>query len=177
MQTAFRRAAEISAEVHVKYVSKKYRRIVAVLDEHYDELWTGGKASYKLGGIIEEGGELIIYAPHLKTVSATHGALIERYGYAPVEAIRDLIETDRDLRKNLCVAAHLAHGAYAARRDENGKIEPRYRIRLASALDAETCRRLKLGFLDWRTFDLHDYESDTDTMVVKRAGRDLYLVR
>ena len=41
----------------------EYKRVVALLDEHYDELWVGGKASYKLGGIIEEGGELIIYAP------------------------------------------------------------------------------------------------------------------
>lgn len=176
-QTTFRRAAEVSREVHIKYVPKKYRRVVAVLDEHYDELWTGGKASYKLGGIIEAGGELIIYAPHLRRVSATHGAMIERYGYAPVETIRDLIETDSDLRQNLCVAAHLAHVAYAARVDENNAIQPRYRIQLASALDAETCRRLKLGFLDDKNFDWSGYERDAETLVINRAGRDLYLVR
>ena len=45
---------------------RRYRRVIALLDEHYDELWVGGKASYKLGGIIEDGGELVIYAPHLK---------------------------------------------------------------------------------------------------------------
>ncbi|HYX43172.1 MAG TPA: lactate racemase domain-containing protein, partial [Pyrinomonadaceae bacterium] len=56
---AFRRAARVSRHVHIKYTGRKYRRVVALLDEHYDELWVGGKASYKLGGIIEEGGELI----------------------------------------------------------------------------------------------------------------------
>src|SRR5204863_1363040 len=59
---AFRQAAEVSRHVHIKYTGRKYKRVVALLDEHYDELWVGGKASYKLGGIIEEGGELIIYA-------------------------------------------------------------------------------------------------------------------
>ncbi len=82
---AFRRAAEVSRQVHIKYTGRKYKRVVALLDEHYDELWVGGKASYKLGGIIEEGGELIIYAPHLRAISETHGLLIEKYGYAPID--------------------------------------------------------------------------------------------
>src|SRR3989454_702132 len=59
-RAAFRRAAEVSRQVHIKYTGRKYKRVVALLDEHYDELWVGGKASYKLGSIIEEGGELII---------------------------------------------------------------------------------------------------------------------
>src|ERR1044072_1073648 len=56
-------------------------RVVALPDEHYDEMWVGGKASYKLGGIIEDGGELLIYAPHLRSISETHGRLIERFGF------------------------------------------------------------------------------------------------
>src|SRR6202008_1815055 len=82
---ALRPAAEVSRQVHIKYTGRKYRRVVALLHEHYDELWVGGKASYKLGGIIEEGGELIIYAPHLRSISETHGRLIEKYGYAPLD--------------------------------------------------------------------------------------------
>jgi nickel-dependent lactate racemase len=56
---AFRRAAAVSRRVHIKHTGRKYKRVVALLDEHYDELWVGGKASYKLGGVIEEGGECI----------------------------------------------------------------------------------------------------------------------
>ncbi|MDT7781295.1 MAG: hypothetical protein QOC99_3807, partial [Acidobacteriota bacterium] len=33
----FRRAAEVSRRVHIKYTGRKYRRVVALLDEHYDE--------------------------------------------------------------------------------------------------------------------------------------------
>ena len=173
---AFRRAAEVSREIHIKYTGRKYQRVVALLDEHYDELWVGGKASYKLGGIIEAGGELIIYAPHLRSISETHGRLIEKYGYAPLDRVREMVALSTELQNNLAVAAHLAHVSYAGQRDDSGRVVPRYRITMASALDEETCRRVHLGFMDHRKFRREDYENDPDTLVVERAGRDLYLV-
>jgi nickel-dependent lactate racemase len=173
---SFRRAAEVSREVHIKYIGRKYKRVVALLDRHYDELWVGGKASYKLGSIIEEGGELIIYAPHLTQLSATHGRLIEKYGYAPLERVREMVEGSDELRANLCVAAHLAHVSYGSTRNAAGQLTPRYRITLASAVSEEACRRVNLGFLDHRNFRLEDYQADPDTLVVDDAGRDLYLV-
>lgn len=172
-----RQAAAISQQVHVKYTGRRYRRVVALLDEHYDELWVGGKASYKLGSVIERGGELIIYAPHLSAISLTHGALIEKYGYAPLERVRDMVEGSDELRANLCVAAHLAHVAYAGETGADGVVVPRYRITLAANLPEETCRRVNLGYLDMRTFDVGAYANDPDTLVVHNAGRDLYLER
>ncbi|PYS94255.1 MAG: hypothetical protein DMF64_01290 [Acidobacteria bacterium] len=176
IRQAFRHAAEVSRHVHIKYTGRKYKRVVALLDEHYDELWVGGKASYKLGGIIEEGGELIIYAPHLHAISETHGLLIEKYGYAPLDRVREMVALSTELQANLAVAAHLAHVSYAGQRDETGRVVPRYRITMASALDEATCQRVNLGFIDHRLFHREDYESDPDTLVVERAGRDLYLV-
>lgn len=173
-RSAFRRAAEISSQVHIKYTGRKYKRVAALLDEHYDELWVGGKASYKLGGIIEDGGQLIIYAPHLRCLSATHGQAIEKYGYAPIEKIRKMVAASGELEANLCVAAHLAHVAFAGRQDNES--EPRYRITLASQVDEETCRRVRLEFLDFKKFRREDFENDADTLVVERAGQDLYLV-
>jgi lactate racemase len=174
VREAFRRAAEVSSRVHIRYTERKYKRVVALLDPHYDELWVGGKASYKLGAIIEEGGELIIYAPHLTKLSETHGALIEKYGYAPLESVRDMLGVSQELRENLCIAAHLAHVAYAGRLDDDGKIVPRYRITMASGLDEETCRRVNLGYLDYRSFNYEALRSDPDTLIVADAGRDLY---
>jgi lactate racemase len=176
VREAFRRAAAVSREVHIKYTGRKFKRVVALLDEHYDELWVGGKASYKLGGIIEQGGELIIYAPHLRAISETHGVLIEKYGYAPLDRVREMVALSTELQANLAIAAHLAHVSYAGQRDENGHVVPRYRITMASALDEATCRRVNLGFMDHRLFHREDYESDPDTLIVERAGRDLYLV-
>src|ERR1043165_5801357 len=173
IRESFRRAAEVSRQIHIRYTDRKYKRVVALLDPHYDELWVGGKASYKLGAIIEEGGELIIYAPHLTKLSETHGELIEKYGYAPLESVRDMLGVSQELRENLCIAAHLAHVAYAGRLDQHGKVIPRYRITMATGLDEETCRRVNLGYIDHRTFK---YEADDDTLIVENAGRDLYQV-
>jgi nickel-dependent lactate racemase len=176
IKAAFRRAAEVSRQVHIRYTGRKYKRVVALLDPHYDELWVGGKASYKLGAIIEEGGELIIYAPQLAKLSETHGALIEKYGYAPLESVRDMLGVSQELRENLCIAAHLAHVAYAGRLDEQGRVVPRYRITMATGLDGETCRRVNLGYLDYRALDYESMRADPDTLVVADAGRDLYQV-
>ena len=176
LRESLRRAADVSKVVHIKYTGRKYRRVVAILDEHYDELWVGGKASYKLGAIIENGGELIIYAPQLRCLSETHGALIEKYGYGVIERMQELVAESGELEENLCVAAHLAHVAYAGRRAENGEIIPRYKITLASQINEETCRRVNLGFVDYHKFNREDYGNAPDTLIVERAGRDLYLV-
>lgn len=176
VRESFRRAAEVSRQVHIRYTERKYQRVVALLDPHYDELWVGGKASYKLGAIIEDGGELIIYAPHLTKISETHGALIEKYGYAPLESVRDMLGVSQELRENLCIAAHLAHVSYAGRLDETGKIVPRYKITMATGLDEATCNRVNLHYLDPQNFDPSLFASDPDTLIVEKAGRDLYQV-
>jgi nickel-dependent lactate racemase len=173
---AFRRAAKVSSQVHIKHIGRKYKRVVALLDRHYDELWVGGKASYKLGSIIEVGGELTIYAPQLNQLSATHGHLIEKYGYAPLEQVREMVAGSDELRANLCVAAHLAHVSDGSARDAGGQLGPRYRITLASAVSEAACHRVNLGFLDHRGFNLEEYRADPDTLVVENAGRDLFLV-
>ncbi len=173
---AFRRAAGVSSQVHIKRIGRKYKRVVALLDRHYDELWVGGKASYKLGSIIEAGGELIIYAPHLKQLSATHGHLIEKYGYAPLEQVREMVAGSDELRANLCVAAHLAHVSYGSTSNAAGQLTPRYRITLASGVSEAACLRVNLGFLNHQGFNLEDYRADSETLVVEDAGRDLYLV-
>ena len=168
VRATVRRAAEISQQVHVRYTGRRYKRVVAILDDHYDELWVGGKASYKLGSVIERGGELIIYAPHLSAISVTHGALIEKYGYAPLETVRDMVEGSDELRANLCVAAHLAHVAYAGEKGDDGVVVPRYRITLAANLPEATCRRVNLGYLDMRTFNPRAFKDDPDTLTVEK---------
>jgi hypothetical protein len=175
LRETIRSAAAVSAQVHIRYTGRRYRRVIALLDEHYDEMWVAGKASYKLGAIIEEGGELVIYAPHLKGISTTHGRLIEKYGYAPLEQVREMVDGSDELSANLCVAAHLAHVSYGSRLAD-GRIAPRYAITLASAIPADVCARVKLGYAPLASIDVDAARRDPDTLVVENAGRDLYLV-
>jgi nickel-dependent lactate racemase len=176
LRETVRQAAEVSERLHVLHTGRRYRRVVALLDERYDELWVGGKASYKLGGVIEDGGELVIYAPRLNGISSTHGRLIEKYGYAPLEQVREMVDGSDELRANLCVAAHLAHVSYAGRIDGEGRIQPRYRITLASSIPEATCRQVNLGYAPYQSIDIDAARHDPDTLVVEHAGRDLYLI-
>jgi hypothetical protein len=74
------------------------------------------------------------------------------------------------------VAAHLAHVSFASRLSPEGEILPRYAISLCSGIDALTCRRVNLGYMDPSSFEKDVYSTDPDTLVVEHAGRDLYLV-
>jgi hypothetical protein len=51
---------------------------------------------------------------------------------------------------------------------------PRYRITMATGIDEQTCKRVNLGYLDYRSFDYRT--TDPDTLIVNDAGRDLYRV-
>jgi hypothetical protein len=176
LRASVRKAAEVSMLVHIKYTGRKYKRVLALLEPHLNDLWVGGKASYRLGPVIEEGGALIIYAPHLKTISDVHGDLIKCYGYAPLEIVRELVKKSEELQNNLCVPTHLAHVSFASRRSREGKVLPRYSISLCSGIDALTCRPVNLGYMDPSSFDKDVYSSAPDTLVVEHAARDLYLI-
>ena len=101
--------------------------------------------------------------------------MIERFGYAPLEKVKQLLAESEELQANLCVAAHLAQVAFAGKFAD--KFASRFQITLASQIDAKTCRRLNLNYLDYRNFRRENYENEDDTLIVENAGRDLYLVK
>ena len=43
------------------------------MPEMYDDLWTAAKGMYKMEPAVADGGEVVIYAPHITEVSYTHG--------------------------------------------------------------------------------------------------------
>ena len=47
----------------------------------YRDLWTAAKGMYKTEPVVADGGEVVIYAPHVTEVSYVHGALIDEIGY------------------------------------------------------------------------------------------------
>ncbi len=69
---AFHAAAQLSAQRHITWVDAPYQRVLSHAPPMYDELWTGGKAMYKLEPAVAPAGELINYAPHIGNVSDTH---------------------------------------------------------------------------------------------------------
>ena len=83
-QAAWAAMAKISAQTHITYVDKPYKRIVALVPEMYDDMWTGAKGFYKSEPVCADGGDVIIYAPHITEVAAMHPG-IRDIGYHNIE--------------------------------------------------------------------------------------------
>ncbi len=170
-ETAWRQAAECAAKLHIERVAHPYRQVLACCPPMYPDLWTGGKCMYKCEGAVADGGELIIYAPHVTTFSEAHAATVERVGYH----VRDyyLAHWERYRNEPRAVLAYCVvlrgTGAYV-----NGVETPRIRVRVASQIPAAKCRQVGLDYVDPSTIDVDDWKQRADTLVVEKAGETLY---
>ena len=123
------------------------QRVLAVMPSMYDDMWTGAKGMYKSEPIVADGGEVIIYAPHITEFSYTHGALIEQIGYH----VRDYFVKQWDKFKNCPwgVLAHSTHLRGLGEYDAAHAVEkPRIQVTLATRISAERCARVNLGYVD-----------------------------
>jgi nickel-dependent lactate racemase len=174
-QDAWRRAAALSARRHIVYVDRPFTRVLSVMPAMYDDLWTAAKGMYKMEPAVADGGEVVIYAPHITEVSYTHGRIIDEIGYH----CRDyfLAQWERFAHYPGGVLAHSTHVKGQGRYDAATGIEsPRVRVTLATAIPEPRCRRLDLGYADPATIDIeawHGREHD-GVIVVPRAGEILY---
>lgn len=174
--SAWNEAAELSAERHIQWCEKPFQRVLSRAPSMYDELWTAAKAMYKLEPAVAPGGEVVIYAPHLDTVSRVHGKYIYEVGYH----ILPYFLNDWERFKNipLGVLAHSTHlrGSGVM---ENGMEIPNVKVTLASKIAAEDCARLNLGYLDPLRIDVaawKDREAE-GVLYVPKAGETLYRLK
>jgi nickel-dependent lactate racemase len=174
-EEAYEHAADLSAKLHIVYVDKPFRRVLSVMPEMYDDLWTAAKGMYKLEPAIADGGEVIIYAPHITEVSYTHGKVIDQIGYH----VRDyfLKQWDRFKQYPWGVLAHSTHlrgiGTF-----EDGVEKARIRVTLATGIPEERCRRINLGYMDPATIEPEDWANreDEGILLVRKAGEMLYKI-
>ena len=47
------------------YLDEPVQRVVSLVAPRYADLWTGAKGFYKVEPIVADGGEVILYAPHI----------------------------------------------------------------------------------------------------------------
>jgi lactate racemase len=170
---AWREAAELSHERQITHLARPMERVLAVAPPMYDELWTAGKAMYKLEPALAPGAELIILAPHLDTISRVHGRWIEEIGYHTLPYF--LQQWERFAHVPLGVLAHSTH-VRGAGRWRDGREEPRVRVTLASRIDAATCARIGLGYLNPGGVDVEAWagREEEGTLLVRKAGERLY---
>lgn len=176
--SAWEEAAKLSAERHIRWVEKPYQKVLSCAPSMYDELWTGGKAMYKLEPAVAVGGEVVIYAPHLDVVSHVHGKYIYEIGYHILPYFLHDWERFKDIP--LGVLAHSTHVRGSGVMDaERGMEKPNVRVTLASKISAEDCARLCLGYLDPATININDWKDKEDEgiLYVPKAGEILYRLK
>jgi nickel-dependent lactate racemase len=172
---AWNLAADFSAQKHIRWCEKPFQRVLSCAPGMYDELWTAGKAMYKLEPAVARGGEVIIYAPHLDVVSHVHGKYIFEVGYHTLPYF--LNDWERYKHIPLGVLAHSTH-VRGSGVMENGVEKPNVRVTLASKIPLEDCAHLNLGYLDPAKIDIRAFQDreDEGILYVPRAGEILYRV-
>jgi lactate racemase len=175
---AWKEAAELSAREHIRWEDHPFRRVLSVLPEMYDDIWTGAKGMYKLEPAIADGGEVVLYAPHITEFSYTHGAFLDRIGYH----CRDyfLKQCDRFAGVPRGVIAHSTHligqGTYEA---ATGVEILRIKVTLATSISGERCRRLNLNYIDPQSIRFEDWQGreDEGVKLIPHAGETLYRLK
>lgn len=175
-EEAWEAASDLSDQLHIVYKEKPYHTVLSCAPQMYDDLWTGGKCMYKMEQVVADGGELIIYAPHITEISVTHGEIIEKIGYR----VRDYFVKQMDKFKDIPagVMAHSTHvrgvGTF-----EDGVEKPRVKVTLATQISPEVCEKINMGYRDPATINISDYENKEEKgiLYVPKAGEMLYRLK
>ncbi len=168
-------AADLSAQLNIRYVDRPFRKVLSAPAEMYDDLWTAAKAMYKTEPAIADGGEVIIYAPHITEVSYTHGKLIDEIGYHVKEYFLKQWDRFQDVPGG--ILAHSTHVKGTGTYDATSGIEtPRISVTLATGIPEERCQRINLGYADYREIDPEAWKGreQEGILFVPHAGEMLY---
>lgn len=169
-------ASQLSDQVHIVYKDHPFKTVLSVLPPMYDEVWVGGKGMYKLEPVVADGGEVILYAPHIHEISLTHGKKIRQLGYH----CRDYFLKQWDQFKDFPwgVIAHCTHvrgiGTY-----ENGVENCRIQVALATGIPESVCREINLGYRDPASIRPEEFANreQEGVLLVPKAGEMLYRLK
>jgi len=177
-EEAYDAAADLSSKLHINWIDKPYSRVLSVMPRMYEDIWTASKGMYKLEPAVADGGEIVIFAPHIDEVSYTHGHLLNEIGYH----VRDYFVKQWDRFKAYPggVLAHSTHLRGLGEFDAATGVETaRIKVTLATGISEERCRALNLGYLDPESIDFDDWQGKESQgiLFVPKAGEMLYRVR
>ena len=175
-EAAWDSASELSRQVHIIYKDQPFHTVLSNMPPMYGDLWVAGKGMYKLEPVVADGGELIIYAPHVREISVTHGKVLEEIGYH----CRDyfLQQWDQFKQHPWGVLAHSTH-VRGIGVMENGVEKCRVRVTLATGIPESICRRINLGYRDPGTIRVEDFANreSEGVLLVPKAGEILYRLK
>ena len=172
-EAAWDAASELSRQAHILYKEKPFTTVLSNMPPMYDDLWVAGKGMYKLEPVVADGGELIIYAPHVTEISVTHGEVIEEIGYH----CRDYFLTQWDKFKHhpWGILAHSTH-VRGIGKMENGVEKCRIQVTLATGIPEAVCKKINLGYRDPKSIRPEEFANREaeGILYVPKAGEMLY---
>jgi len=175
---AWKASVDLSSQKHIEWVDRPFRRVLSVLPTMYEDIWTGAKGMYKVEPAMAEGGEVVLYAPHITEFSYTHGAFLDKIGYHCRDYFLKQWSRFADMPKS--AIAHSTHlkgqGEYDA---TTGNEVPRIKVTLATGIPEERCGRMNLGYLDPATIRPEDWQGREaeGIKLIPRAGETLYRLK
>ncbi len=173
-EAAWAACADVSAQTHVRYLDAPVRRVLSIVPTKYHDMWTGAKGFYKVEPVVADGGQVIVYAPHITRISVMHPA-IEQIGYH----CRDyfLKQWDRFRHHHWGDLAHSTHlrgaGTWDPEHGERGRVT----VTLATGIPEDVVRAANLDYLDPASVDPDAFAADPGTLVVPQAGEVLFRLR
>ncbi|GAH60129.1 unnamed protein product, partial [marine sediment metagenome] len=176
---AYKEAAKASSKLNIVYIDQPLHVAVQVIDENYDEIWTAGKGSYKLqrSGVIANGGEIIIYAPHIKCFHSKPeiDTALRQIGYHCKGYVQQYLRSNPGFSKN--VAAHVINvrgpGTYNS---TTGKEEFAFSVTLATGISEDACRAVGLGYKDPNSLHKEDFRGP-GKLWIQNDGKYLYDIK
>jgi lactate racemase len=171
---AWAEAVEVAAVTHIRYLPAPVTRVLSLVAPRYADLWTGAKGFYKVEPVVADGGEVVLYAPHITQIAPMHpeqGTI----GYHCRDYLLARWDDYKDHpRGELAHSTHLyGAGSYDPVLGERQRV----RVTLATGIPEEVVRRANLGYLNPAAVDVDQWTADPGALVVPDAGEVLYRVR
>ena len=172
-ESAWEAAVDLSDKTHIIYKDQPFHTILSCAPPMYDDVWVGGKCMYKLEPVLADGGELIIYGPHINSISHTHDAGLTEIGYHCSAWLLENWSKYKDYPWGL-----LAHSSHVKGIGKviDGVEKPRANVTLATGISPEICSQINLGYRDHNSINIEDYadREEEGILLVRKAGEMLY---
>ena len=175
----YKQAAKASSQIHIIYIDKPLNSVVQVINKNYDEIWTAGKGSYKLQspGVMADGGEIIIYAPHINCFHSKPDMdnAIKQLGYHCKDYVKNYLKSNSEFSRN--IAAHVINVRGAGKYNtKTGKEEFDFKVTLATGIPKEVCESVGLGYRDPNLIRQSDF-TGSGKLWIQNGGKYLLKIK
>jgi lactate racemase len=171
---AWASAADIAAETYIEYLRAPVQRVLSLVPARYADLWTGAKGFYKVEPVVADGGEVVVYAPHITEIAAMHPGQAGIGYHCRDFFLAHWDEYGDHPRGELAHSTHLfGTGTYDPVEGERQRV----RVTLATGIPEDVVTGANLHYLDPSEVDVAAWDDDPDALVVRDAGEVLYRLR